>query len=51
MIGLGAAETDLKSRASLGSSGNLLGLGQQQTTGKWGPRPPSLVFVHLFGPQ
>ena len=51
MGGLGAAQTDLRIRASLGSSGNQSGLGQSWPPGRWRPTPPSLVVVHLFVPQ
>ena len=39
------------SRSSLGSSGNLLGLGKYWPPGKWHTTPPSLLVVRLFGPQ
>ena len=50
-FGLGAAHTYLISRASLGSSGNLLGLGKSWPPGRWRPMPPSIVVDHLFNPQ
>ena len=47
----GAARNDLRGRASLVSSGNLLGIGQLWLPVRWRPTPHSLVVVHCFGPQ
>ena len=48
MSGWGANWTDLRSRSSSVSSGNILGLGQSWPPGRWRQIPPSLVVVHLF---